>query len=230
MIRPLLLFLLMAATLPAAAAGTQALDTIRAAARDYIIENLDGLAGRVVVEATALDSRLRLNRCARPLEAFLPNGSIGPGNVTVGVRCTGSRPWSLYVPVAVKVMQPVAVLARAKSRGEILERADFIMEERDTVSLRAGHFDDPEALVGMRMRLSLAAGGVVSHRHLERPSLVKRGERVLLISGARGFSVQMHGRALGDAAAGERVRVENTSSSRVVEGRVTPDGKVRIQL
>lgn len=230
MTRTLLLSVLMAIALPAAAAETQALDTIRAAARDFVTRNLDGLAGTLVVEPTALDSRLRLNRCTEPLEAFVPNGSIGPGNVTVGVRCTGARPWSLYVPVTVKVMEAVAVLARAKSRGEILERSDFIMEERDTASLRAGHFDDPQALVGMRMRLSLTAGGVVSHRHLERPSLVKRGERVLLISGARGFSVQMHGRALADAAAGERVRVENTSSSRVVEGRVTPDGKVRIQL
>ncbi len=229
MTRILLLSLLMATALPAAA-ETQALDTIRAAARDYVTRNLDGLAGTLVVEPTALDSRLRLSRCSEPLEAYLPNGSIGPGNVTVGVRCTGARPWSLYVPVAVKVMAPVAVLARAKSRGEILERSDFIMEKRDTASLRAGHFDDPQALVGMRMRLSLTAGGVVSHRHLERPNLVKRGERVMLISGARGFSVQMHGRALEDAAAGERVRVENASSSRVVEGRVTPDGKVRIQL
>lgn len=230
MTRALLLYLLMAVCLPAAAAETQSLDTIRAAARDYVIHNLDALAGDLVVEPTALDSRLRLSRCREPLEAFLPNGSIGPGNLTVGVRCTGTRPWSLYVPVAVKVMQPVAVLARAKSRGEILGPSDFIMEERDTTSLRAGHFNEPEALVGMRMRLSLAAGGVVSHRHLERPSLVKRGERVLLISGTPGFSVQMYGRALADAAAGERVRVENSSSNRVVEGRVTPDGKVRIQL
>ena len=229
--RNALLLLLLTATLPGAlAAPHQPLQSIRDAARSYVEEGLDGLAGRVVVEPSALDSRLRLTRCGEPLEAFLPSGTIGPGSVTVGVRCSGRKPWSLYVPVKVKVMRPVVVLARAMARGEVMRRQDFILEEQDTASLRAGFFADPGRVVGMRLRHSLPAGGVVSRRHLERPELVARGDRVLLVAGARGFTVQMQGKALDDGAAGEIIRVESLSSRRIVEGRVTEDGKVQVQL
>lgn len=227
---PLLLLLILATAGTARASDHQSLDTIRAAAHDYVESRLADIAGRVEVETSALDSRLKLTACERPLEAFLPSGRVAPGNLTVGVRCSGAQPWSLYVPVQVKLMRPVAVLVRTLTRGAIIDRDDFTLKEQDTASLRAGFIDDPELLVGMRLKHSLSAGSVISNRHLDRPSVVRRGDRVVLEAGARGFIVRMQGKALEDAAAGDRVRVENLSSSRVVEGRVTSDGRVRIQL
>ena len=60
--------------------------------------------------------------------------------------------------------------------------------------------------------------------------LVRRGQRVTVLAQGRGIQVRTNGKALGDAAKGERVRVENTTSRRVVEGVAIADGVVRVNL
>ena len=47
-----------------------------------------------------------------------------------------------------------------------------------------------------------------------------------LVSRRGGVEVRMNGKALGDAGENQRVRVENLSSRRVVQGIVAADGEV----
>lgn len=47
---------------------------------------------------------------------------------------------------------------------------------------------------------------------------VQRGQTVTLVADAGGMSVTMQGRALSDGMVNQRVKVENLSSGRVVEG------------
>ena len=49
-----------------------------------------------------------------------------------------------------------------------------------------------------------------------------------LLAGTDGLEVRMRGKAMGNAAAGERLQVTNISSGRRVEGVVLADGSVRI--
>lgn len=66
-------------------------------------------------------------------------------------------------------------------------------------------------------------------RNLVQPEiLVKRGDPVMLHAQIGGIVVRMHGRALGRAAAGAVLNVENTSSHRIVRGRLAEDGTVEV--
>jgi flagella basal body P-ring formation protein FlgA len=60
--------------------------------------------------------------------------------------------------------------------------------------------------------------------------LVKRGSQVILRAGAGMFEVNVVGKALSDAAEGERVRVKNVKSQRIVEGYVMADGSVQVPM
>jgi flagella basal body P-ring formation protein FlgA len=53
---------------------------------------------------------------------------------------------------------------------------------------------------------------------------------VTLVGRNGSFEVRAQGKALADAGAGERVRVENLSSRRVVEGQVRADGSVLVAV
>ncbi|HAS50615.1 MAG TPA: flagella basal body P-ring formation protein FlgA, partial [Gammaproteobacteria bacterium] len=57
---------------------------------------------------------------------------------------------------------------------------------------------------------------------------VRQGETVTLIAGQSGMQVTSSGIALSDAGIGERVRVRNETSKRVIQGTVVEQGRVEV--
>jgi flagella basal body P-ring formation protein FlgA len=208
----------------AVAEETQDLETIQDAARQLIAA--DNADSSVQIEVGRLDPRLRLHRCDQAIEAFYPPGSNRHGNTTVGVRCNGSTPWSLYVPVRVLDMQTVIVAARNLPAGGLIDESDLGIETRDVTRLQGDYFNDIDQLVGKQLAHPLSAGQVMATRHIRVPNAIKRGQRVTLLANQNGFEVRMSGTAMDDAGVGERIRVKNLTSSRVVEGVVNEDGSI----
>jgi flagella basal body P-ring formation protein FlgA len=58
--------------------------------------------------------------------------------------------------------------------------------------------------------------------------VIQHGQEVTLVAAAGGFEVRARGRALADAASGARVKVQNLSSMKVVEGVVDGPDLVRV--
>ena len=154
-------------TMTAAAASAQedpyqSHDSIREAARQHAQADAAQLAGRAKVTAGRLDSRLRLAPCDRPLVAYdSPNG-LNRGRGVVGVRCEGSRPWKIYVPVSVALMERVVVNRRPLVRGQTLRAEDLVLSEVDTAGLHKAYFTRLEDVVGLRSKRAVTRGNGVS--------------------------------------------------------------------
>lgn len=214
----------------AAAAGTQSLDQVTATVRSFVEQEYAGLGTISEVHIEALDPRLKLAACERPPQAFAAPGQRRMGNVTVGVRCKGARPWTLYVPV--RIVSEVAVLtaARPLPRGAVLKPSDLLPLSRDVAALPHGYFTDAGRLIGMQLKRPLHAGDTISPAAVTAPTLVERGQQVLLRAAVDGIQISMKGEALEDGASGERIRVRNLSSRRVVEAEVIGRNQVRVPL
>jgi flagella basal body P-ring formation protein FlgA len=220
----LVLFWLFAGVEARAATAHESLDRIGTAALDHVRSQLPAGAR---LSAGTLDQRLRLAACPEPLAAA---GDAGTGaSVSVEVRCV-SRGWKLYVPVAVSVQVPVLVAARGLNRGDVAGLADVEVQQRDRAGLGASWLSDPQQLEGLVVARAVSAGSVLMPAQFSLARLVRRGQSVTLLGQAASFQVRAQGKALGDAAAGELVRVENLSSRRVVQGRVLADGSVQVGL
>lgn len=203
---------------------------IRAVATAHALEvgRANAPAGaRVSAEANRIDPRLRLAACAVRPETFTPPGQRSGAHVNVGVRCPTAPAWSLYVPVRLEVAADVLVLAAPAGRGDVLGRDQLRVETRDVARLSGDWLTQMEDAEGMMLRRLVQPGAVLTHSMLDRPDLIRRGDRVRLQSGRGGFAVQSEGEALSNAAAGDRVRVRNLHSRLVVEGVVEPGGAVR---
>ena len=88
---------------PFASAGTpQNHAEIRDTVYAFVRAQTQALPGKVSIEVEELDKRIVLPACPA-LEAFLPAGARLNGNSSVGVRCTGKKGWSVFVPVSVKI-------------------------------------------------------------------------------------------------------------------------------
>lgn len=210
----------------------QSEDSIRNAAARFVLSQLPpDQPGRPGVEVGRLDPRLRLVACDQELEAFLPPGGRIIGGTTVGVRCPGSKPWSLYVPVKVAMHARILVAARPLARGTRLTPEDLQLEERDVAALTQGYLTAPQQAYGQVLKRSIPGGSPVVPAALEAPHAIRRGEKVTVVArGAGGVEVRMAGTALMDGAAGERIRVRNLSSERTVEGTVAGAGVVEVNL
>lgn len=228
---PVVFLLLVMTTASGWAADHHPVGDLRAAAESFVRAQLPppGL-GTLEVEVGHLDHRLRLSHCGPGLETFVSSGNIGPGNLTVGLRCAGPNPWSLHVPVTVRLVTEVAVLVHPVSRGELLTADDVRLERRDVTRHHRGYFTDLAQVVGRELRRSSGAGQILSDLVVQQPLWVRRGERVALIAGSGSFEVRVTGKVLGDGGRGDRVRVKNLGSERVVEGVVVAPGRVRVEL
>ncbi|NND68024.1 MAG: flagellar basal body P-ring formation protein FlgA [Halioglobus sp.] len=219
--------------IPGAALGadsTQPLDTIVAAARDAGQARASQFGfDRVSVEVRPLDQRLRLPLCEQPLSGSIPQSASVPGTVSVRVACATPKPWSIYVRTHIVAQRSVPVLVHAKARGEVIGPDDIQLVDMPVDSAVDGIIFDPAQIVGKELARPLSGGATLRINQLRAPKVVKRGQLVTLKAGAGGLEVQIQGKALGDAAEGERVLVSNMSTGKRVEGTANSDGSVSVR-
>ncbi|MCC2658604.1 MAG: flagellar basal body P-ring biosynthesis protein FlgA [Panacagrimonas sp.] len=187
------------------------------------------------LQAGRLDERLRLAAC--PAALMTRTASETPTAMSVEVRCeSASTAWKLFVPVSVRVQVPVLVASRGLARGQSVGAGDVDVQMRDRANLGPAWLSSPDDLrsetdgTARVLSRAVAAGSVLSPSQFANARVVRRGQSVTLVSRSGGFEVRAQGKALSDAGTGERVRVENLSSRRVVEGEVRADGSVSVAV
>ena len=181
---------------------------------------------QLFVQPGALDPRLRLAPCAAP-EAFLPPGSKPGARFTVGIRCA-SPAWSLYLPVTVESELPVLILKSAAARDTTLTANDVELQRRRVPGFATLYLTDAAQLAGRHLKQSSAPGTALTTDLLVEDIKVKRGQRVTLLASAGSFEVRAPGEAIADARPDGRVRVQNLSSGKIVEGRAESADTVRV--
>jgi len=207
-------------------AAIQALDEIRGVAHDFLLAAAGGEG--VDVEVGRLDARLRLQRCDQQLTPFMPPGGRTSGHTSIGVRCEGSMPWTLFVPALVRRAQDLVVAARPIARGTILSAADVTLVTKLLPSAPGGVLVSPEVAVGRVALRDIAPGTTLNANQLKAPQIVRRGQAVTLSLANGPVAVRVAGTALKDGTLGERIPVRNLNSKRVVEGVVLADGRVEV--
>jgi flagellar basal body P-ring formation protein FlgA len=207
----------------------QSLDAIRTAAQTFVTEHVPKQApGAVTVNVGTLDSRLRLAPCATPLKVSLPAGATFRDRMTVAVSCTASSSWTVYVPIAIETQTPVLVLRRAANRGARLTADDVEIQTRVVQGTGASYLTDAAELGGRTLKRPLGAGAALTADAMMDDLVVKRGQHVTLLAAVGGLEVRAAGVAMNDAAAQGRVKVQNISSNRIVEGVVVSPDVIRI--
>jgi flagella basal body P-ring formation protein FlgA len=212
-----------------AVAADQDLERIRAAAEAAVRARAAAI-GRVHVQADALDPRLRLPECPVPLSAAPAGDGALRAQLPVSVRCSGARPWSLYLVVRIESEVPVLVARRALPRDATPRREDFALETRRIAGVATQFVGDAGALAGRRLRRPLGAGEALAADALTVAPVVRRGEQVTLLARSGAMEIRVAAIALSDGRPEERIRVQNAASQRVIEGVVRSAGLVEVPL
>ncbi|WP_439889044.1 flagellar basal body P-ring formation chaperone FlgA [Pseudomonas sp. MBLB4123] len=216
-----------AATLPEQLIGT-AQGFLEQAVEQYLQRS--DIQGRHEVQVNRLDPRLRLPACDKELAATLESPDEPIGRVTVRVRCSGSTPWTVFVPGQVRLYREVVIASRPLKRNAVLTEMDIALAERDLGSLSQGYLTTPRQAVGKKLTRPLLPDQVVMPIHVEAAEVVHRGDQVVISARSGTVSVRMPGEALSDGAAGKQIRVRNQRSQRVIRARVVGPGQVEVAM
>lgn len=170
-----------------------------------------------------IDTNVHLAACgATPVATVQGNGSTP----SVRLSCAGPHPWTLYVPVRVEQREAVLVLVRPVGAGETITAAMVKLQPRNVASLSRGYFTDTAVAVGSVAARALPAGALLSTADVRAAPVIHRGQTVTLEFHSSMLAVSASGLALGDGAPGQTIRVENSSSHRIVSGVVDGHGRV----
>jgi len=226
------LIICLLALLPLSVQGKdyQALDSIREAVRSFVLSQVQPARGRIQVTIGTLDQRLHLPRCGQALHTFLPPGGRLQGNTTIGVSCSDGKPWKLYVPARIELIDRVLIASHHLPRGSRIQSTDLDYGEFDLATLNRGYFTDQQRLIGKVLRQAVMAGRVINPQIISNPKLIQRGEGVTILAVSGGLEIRMKGKALMDGSAGELIKVKNIKSRRIVEGEVVAPGLIKVRL
>ena len=83
---------------------------------------------------------------------------------------------------------------------------------------------------GLTAGRPISGGAFLTNQQLVAAKAVQRGQSVTLVADLGGMSVRMAGKALSDGFINQRVRVENLSSGKIVEGIARSEQVVEIVL
>lgn len=205
-------------------------ELIRAAAENAVRAEAGAAADTLTLQPAPLDSRLRIASCDRRLSTFLTGASAVRSQTTVGVRCEGSVRWTIYTSVNVQSQAKVLVARRSLARDAEATAADFRVEDRLVPGLASAYVSDPAALTGQRLGHPVVAGDPLTLETLAPANLIHRGQQVVVLAHAGGLEVRMLGVALSDGRESERIKVQNQTSQRIVEGIVRSANEVETPL
>ncbi|KUZ82555.1 flagellar biosynthesis protein FlgA [Burkholderia ubonensis] len=207
--------------------GQQDPDTIRRTALAFLQQQIAGLPGKPA--ASVASSFPRGLAACTTLEPFLPTGARLWGRTTVGVRCAGERPWTVYLQAKVTVQATYYAAARQIAPGEVLTAADLVARDGDLTLLPLAVITDPSQAVGSTALARVAAGLPLRQDMLKSAASVSAGQTVRVVAAGPGFTISTEGSALANAAPGQSVRVR-MAAGQIVTAIVKDAGTVEIPL
>jgi flagellar basal body P-ring formation protein FlgA len=226
--------LLHAAPTPDTAAGAprnsefENVADLEALAKSEAIRSFPTLTDRQRWLIGPLEPNLELERCLQPVKAALASTHHMQDRATIELRCQNAKPWHVYVQVRMIGTSPVAVAAHAIVLGSVLTARDLKVEQHDISELPPGFLDDPAIAVGLTASRPISGGAILTNQQLVAAKAVQRGQSVTLVADLGGMSVRTAGKALSDGLVNQRVRVQNLSSGKVVEGIARSEQVVEI--
>ncbi len=136
---------------------------------------------------------------------------------------------SLKLVARLDVMIEVPVLSHPIKPGDIINPEDIVWQKLPERRVKGKIITSLDEMVGYQPRnRTLASNDPLRKLDLIKLQTIKRGSLVLAYIDNQGISVQMQAKALDGGAAGEKIRLQNTDSNKILSGTIDAAGNVKI--
>ncbi len=206
---------------------------LRRAVTDFVYANMPWDRDRVKIKEINIDS-----------DVLLPKGNVSyrieplrnadyKGRVPLPIHFTvnGLFQKRVLAMADISVLTEVVVARKTLRRYARIEAEDIELREKDLSKTRSKVITDPDELVGMRAKRTIAAGTILRPGLIDYPPLVRRGDVVLVVARTAGLRIT----ALGvvdqrEGRKGEKIKVENLDSKKNIYARVLDSKTVEVEF
>ena len=222
------LWLLLCCFTPLASAQIYSLHSLRQDIASFLAAEYKQVPHeRIDISVGNLDSRLRLSSCTIPVEFINQDQSSLGGNISVKAECNGGTTWSVHVPAQVTIYREITIAKRDIRRGEVINAMHLTSNLVNVSNIRQAFLSESKDIIGKEAKRNISTGEPFKTALLDAPTVVKRGELVTLESLAGSIKVSSAGTAMANGRIGQKIRVRNNSSERVISGIVISQGVVQ---
>jgi len=135
----------------------------------------------------------------------------------------------VIILIKIDIYKNIPTATRDINSGETLKRWDIKLM-RQLVS----EFDKNEVLelyklIGNKLKYSIRKDSAFSSDYFEIEKIIEKGDKVNLVVPSGAIQVRANGIALNDAGIGEKIKVKRSNAKRILQGKVSEDGKIIIE-
>jgi len=155
---------------------------------------------------------------------------MGHVSLNAIVRVEGKIERRVVLSGWVDRFEKVVCTLRPLDRHTILAAEDLTLERRNVSKLPASVLKAVEGVAGTRLKHRLKAGSVLLANTIEKPPLVKKGDRVTIMAESPNLMVTTVGIAQSKGSAGDHIRVTNCMGKKEIIARVVDGSTVKVDF
>jgi len=213
--------------------------TITAFSQKLDMEEVTKRAKSYLLDMISGNQRVEIEPLGTPKDIILPQGKIeyemslinNPNlrnnvYISVDIKLDSKKYQTIRLGFKIRRFANVVVTTKPLTRYHILTPLDIKIVEREVSYLNPVPLDE---VMGKRLKIALEDGRILTYDLIEIPPLIKRGDVVtikredeFLIIGAKGIARE-------DGRLGDKIRVENTTSKKIITGIVEDDKTVVVK-
>lgn len=168
----------------------------------------------------------QLPRCATGVKFKPASAGKAPlARVSYLISCAEPK-WRIRAHAKIKVWLDVWHAKTDIAVNQRLTPQLIQLKKAEISKLTRGFVTDPGQLLNQRSLRRIRAGKVISPQQLQHPFLVNRGDEVIIKASSETFVATMKGKALQNGKQGDRIVIENLSSGKRIQAKVTGEGIV----
>jgi len=151
-----------------------------------------------------------------------------PGRSSFRFEFAGHK--SITVTALVKAYDPVLRSRSSFRKGYILKPGDVYQTLMEADRIPKGAVRDEDRVIGKQLLRSVVPNMPITDVHVSEKPFVVRGSKVTLSADTPGFAIRTAGEMKQDASVGDRVKVINLLSKKIVTGLLLDERTVRVEF
>ena len=162
--------------------------------------------------------------------------SSGGKDALVG-KCTfiirffrdGVKVANYSVRTSIEVQEKYLTSAKQIKKNVVIQPEDVQVVKRWVRTLSLRSISDPQEVIGKRLTVDIGPDREIKQSMVSEPVMIKRGEVVRIVLDGSQMALSTTGMAEENGADGQKIRVKNLSSQKVILAEVIHKGMVKVE-
>lgn len=155
---------------------------------------------------------------------------LGTIPVSVHFMVNGQFEKKVWATVKTEVLTAVVLTKRPLGRFKRIEPDDIQLRRMDLADLPSNIITNMEEALGKRTKRTLDAETVLRTDLIELPPLVRRGDVVTIIAESDGLRITTRGKTKERGCRGEKIKIVNLNSNKVIYARILDSNTVKVDF